>query len=148
MAFVNEYVSDEDVKKYDLEGLYKKWWKRTPPYFGYNWTVDRERDCYYMQLRTTNTRDGEVNVVEGVLYYREILWTVAVKKSPESSSFTAERPYRIVWEFRFIRHPEGGIVPEDEIIPVLKEALTVFQVSGVNTPDFVPTTDIVTTFTF
>jgi hypothetical protein len=41
MAFVNEYVSEEEAKKYDLDGINRQFMKA--PDIRYDWTIDRER---------------------------------------------------------------------------------------------------------
>ena len=49
MAFVNEYISEENIKKYDIEALDKKYNK------GFNkpdWTVDHERDMYLRYINS------------------------------------------------------------------------------------------------
>ena len=43
MAFVNEYISEENIKKYDIEVLNKKYYKA---HHKSHWTVDHERDMY------------------------------------------------------------------------------------------------------
>ena len=43
MAFVNEYISEEDIKKYDIEALNKKFCIAD---YNSKWTVDSERDIY------------------------------------------------------------------------------------------------------
>lgn len=144
MAFVNEYVSDEDVKKYGLEELRMKWGKDIPPRFRYTWTFDREKNSYYIPMRTG--REEFSNQTRGVLYYKGIHWDVEVSKEPGCSLSFDENPYRIIWGLLHIKHPDGGPVPYDEVVPVLKEALEAYKVSGVTTP--AKLVNVVTTFKF
>lgn len=51
MAFVNEYVSDEDVKKYGLEEINRRYSKIDIP-GRFSWTVDRERNIYLRKMRS------------------------------------------------------------------------------------------------
>ena len=149
MAFVNEFVSDEDVKKYDLEGLYKKWRKETPPNFltEWRWTVDREKDSYFIRMQTGYGTDRErADHVRGVLYYRGVQWKVEFRYEPGCSNSFSDHHFRMIWGFVSIKHPEGGSVPEAELLPVLKEALIAYKVWGIDTS--AKLTDIVTTFTF
>jgi len=143
MAFVNEYVSEENIRKYELEALYKKWLIWIPPRFQYAWTFDAERDIYYIRMETGREEDS--NQTRGVLYYRGIHWDVKVLVEKGTSLSFLENPYRQIWGLIHIKHPEGGLVPEDEIVPVLKEALTVHQVFGIYTPTGL---NVVTSFTF
>lgn len=143
MAFLNEYVSEENIKKYDLESLYKKWSVWTPPRFQFSWTFDPYRDSYYIPMEIG--REEESNQVRGVLFYNGIQWNVMVAKEKGGGLSFTENPYRQIWGLIYIKHPGGGFVPEDEIVPVLKEALTAYQVLGIGTPADL---NVVTSFTF
>jgi len=53
MAFVNEYVSQEDIEKYELDKLFRKYRENDLKYtatinltikYPTDWTIDRERD--------------------------------------------------------------------------------------------------------
>ena len=51
MAFVNEFVSEEDVSSHDLEGLLNRYreypWEKLPRAgFRYSWTMDRARGVF------------------------------------------------------------------------------------------------------
>ena len=48
MAFVNEYISDEDVEKYGIAQLRDE--LHAYHQERYHWTRDRERDAYLMQI--------------------------------------------------------------------------------------------------
>ncbi len=56
MAFVNEYVSEEDIRKYDLVTLrlqYNPVWKKEgklPYNYQFTWTIDRERDIFLISV--------------------------------------------------------------------------------------------------
>ncbi|MBK7565731.1 MAG: hypothetical protein IPI21_16430 [Propionivibrio sp.] len=130
MAFVNEYVSDADVRTFALETLHQKWWGEIPPGFRYTWTVDREKNCYYIPLRTG--REEFSNRTRGVLYFKEIPWEVEVSKEPGCSLSFDENPYRIVWGLVGIKNPEGETITGEELIPVLKKALTAYGYRGVH----------------
>jgi hypothetical protein len=143
MAFVNEYVSEENIKKYELEALYTKWLVWIPPRFRYTWTFDAERDSYYIPMKTGREEDS--NQTRGVLYFKGIHWDVKVLGEEGSSLSFAENPYRQIWGMIHIKHPEGGLVPEAEIVPVLKEALVAYQVFGIGTPVGL---NVLTRFTF
>lgn len=130
MAFVNEYVSDADVRKFALETLHKEWWGEIPPGFRYAWTVDREGNSYYIPLRTG--REEFSNRTQGILYFKGIHWKVEVSKEPGSSLSFDENPYRIIWGLVGIKNPEGKTITGEEVIPVLKKALTAYGESGVH----------------
>ena len=54
MSFVNDFASDEDIAKYDLNGIWDKYnplskgeyYLRQRPWF----TVDRDRNIFFMML--------------------------------------------------------------------------------------------------
>jgi hypothetical protein len=51
MPFVNEYVSDDDIEKYRLDELWLRYhpeYKSVPSIYRHNWTIDRERNTYFM----------------------------------------------------------------------------------------------------
>lgn len=55
MPFVNEYVSEADVKLHDLDALLAKsnkeaWSKGRPAVFRHAWTIDRERNAFVIRL--------------------------------------------------------------------------------------------------
>lgn len=130
MAFVNEYVSDEDVKKYNLADVRKAWNCDIPPGFKYVWTFDRERDCYFILLRSG--REEFANRAHCVLYFQGGHWDVEILKELGGSQSAAENPYRIIWGLVEIKNLQGDSVPREEFVPVLKEALTAYGYRGVH----------------
>lgn len=145
MAFINEYVSEENIEKYNLEALYRKmkWGDNwTPPGFRFAWTFDAERNSFYIPLK--HGREEFSHHCRGVLYFKGIHWDVEVASGPNNSRSFAEIPYRQNWELIHIKHPEGNAVPMEEIIPVLKDALTAFKIDGI----YSYVDDVVTAFGF
>ena len=55
MAFVNEYASDEDFEKYDLNGIWDKYHpaRKGKYYLGQRpgFTIDRERNIFFIRVR-------------------------------------------------------------------------------------------------
>ncbi len=132
MAFVNEYVSDEDIKKYNLDRV---WLDRNAVYkiegklpsgFRHKWTVDRESDTYFMVV---GGGGYDRNVTRCLLYRGGQFWDIELAKPGEGSNDFSEQPYRIVWALETInlRRPETA---HREVIQVLKEALTVYGYAG------------------
>ena len=132
MAFVNEYVSDNNIKKYNLESLRIKCKGWIPPRFRFDWTFDSERDSYFIPMESG--REENSNQVRGVFYFKGIEWDVKVSLEPGCSLSFSENPYQQIWGLIHIKHPSGGQVPENELVPVLKEALVTYQVFGIATP--------------
>ena len=122
MPFVNEFVSVEDIKTYDLEALHIKWWRKIPYGFQYAWTIDKKRECYYIPMRSG--REEYANQTRGVFYFQGIHWDVEVSLEPGGSLSFSDNPYRLIWGLIDIKHPDGDQVPRDNIIPVLKGSST------------------------
>ena len=131
MAFVNEYVSDEDVQKYKLDDLVRRWkggW--IPPQHRHTWTFDRERDVYFKLM--SSGREEQSNHIKSVLFYKGVELTVGLVLMSGSSAMLNASPFRVIWDIEFISHPLGQLVPREEIIPVLKEALIVHGYRGIH----------------
>jgi len=130
MPFVNEFVSEADIKKYHLDALWLRWHpfdKTVPSYYRHIWAVDRERDAYFIQL---DSGGNEVHKKGCVLFWRGIEWQVGIAVAQGSSPSLKERPFRVVWDLLRIQHPNGHATPTAEIIPILKEALTAYGYCG------------------
>jgi hypothetical protein len=144
MAFVNEYVSEENVKKYDLNGLWRKvTYGELPEGFEHTWTWDSERDSFYIPMSTG--REEYSNQTTGILYYKGIAWVVRVCVEAGGSRNFSENPFNAIWGLIFIKHPDGEEAPIEALIPVLKDALAAYKTSGVMTRSGL---NVVASFTF
>ncbi len=142
MTFVNEYVSEENINKYGLRALSKKWWNWLPLEFRYAWTYDSKRDSYFIPI--SRGREEYAHHLRCVLYFKGIYWDIEICHEPGGSDSYTEKPYRQIWGLIHIKHPEGGLAPTEEIVSVLKEALGVYKIRGVHTK----VDDVVTLFAF
>lgn len=73
MSFVNEYIPEADVEKYDLKGIDAKapaiTIKRR------DWTIDRERDIYLRQTSQGHIDTDDTHISWWTLYWKgELLW--------------------------------------------------------------------------
>lgn len=132
MAFVNEFVSEGDIKKYGLDALWHRWnpfhHGKLPPGYRHAWTFDRERNAFFIPM--ASGREEHSNQKNCVLFWRGIEWQVDVDLVAGSSGMLDEVPFKRVWELARIQHPRGEQVPRDEIVPVLKDALTAYGYWG------------------
>ena len=143
MAFVNEYVSDEDVEKYGIAQLRDElhaYHQRR-----YHWTRDRERDVYLVQIHHLG-RDLEPE--DWLLYEKGRYCAVRLHLEGGSKNYS-ERPYRILWYFDgfsdgWLRCPVPSEEEQPHIIQLLKEALTAYGEGGVNSY----VSDTIVSFTF
>lgn len=130
MGFVNEFVSEEDIKKYKLDEI---WLKNSPAYksvpasFRHHWTIDRERDIYFKVIGSG--REELANQVIGNFYWKGQLLTVHLYVAAGGSLKFSEQPFRKIWERADI-FPRQAVTEHPEIMDALKEALTVYGVRG------------------
>lgn len=72
MAFVNEYIPVDDVKKYGIEEIDRRFLKTT---YQPDWTVDRERNIY---LRQVASRREEFASQKDYTFYWGGRWSLFV----------------------------------------------------------------------
>jgi hypothetical protein len=136
MAFVNEFVSEEEAQKYGLEEIDRRYRHSS---FRPQWTVDRERDIYLREVESgreeTTNRHGFTLYWNGVLIFVRL--TRRGQGVPSAEGWT---------EWTLIGNP----IPDDlqkereKIIADLKAALTAYKDFGV----YSVTTHHTATFTF
>ena len=141
MAFVNEYVSDDEVRKHDLDGLlnsYNPLSFNPLPHSGFRhaWTIDRERDIYFLPVKTiTETgrsgRHEPTNRTVFVLSWQDKKIEVVLAISPEGSVSTAAVPFVVIWELIKVDPAELPAVSHEEILQVLREILQAFVYDGI-----------------
>ena len=128
MAFVNEWISEEDMEKYHIREIRKKMVAdRGRP----DWVRDRERDLYLMQIRGL----GQANEYEvWLLYARGKYAAVRIycAGSKRLEDGTVHRRWRFV-EFHkglFFTFPEPPKEDLPAIFRLLEEALSVYGGRG------------------
>lgn len=127
MAFVNEYVSAEDIEAYGLAKSYLAMYpgeKTLPDNYAPQWTIDRERNIILRQIRGSNpARDGDYWIefslqVDGKRY----LIKVGIGKG---SGTLSASPYIVAWSGIVDFQPSDASDEERRAaLSVLKEALT------------------------
>jgi hypothetical protein len=133
MPFVNEFISKSDIEKYGLDKIYfdlNPSQTELPSSFNPHWTIDRERDIIFRQIRAANpARDGE-HWIEFCLDVAGKKIFVKIDRAHGSKSFN-ESPYLIAWD-RIIDIYPLDIEDNDihKIHGMLKEALTVRGYDG------------------
>jgi hypothetical protein len=124
MGFVNEKISEEDVKKYDFEGL-SKTFHVSLSNLKYQWTIDRERSIFLVFL--IQHREEE--------YCHFLLWWDG-QFIPFSISYLATgNPYgelSITWDKPLFAFPDDFNASYDEVVRVLKEALIEYKFVAYN----------------
>jgi hypothetical protein len=121
MAFVNEYVSAEDVKKYDLDGINRRFGK--DPQIRYGWTIDRERDVFLRWIGSG--REEFAGRETFALFWKgEVL---PVYTESKSKGLLNEKT-STVWHSAAIELPPNLAGQGEAVTQVLKEALTEYKV--------------------
>jgi hypothetical protein len=139
MGFVSEVASDEDITRYGLNQLIKRFnphdGPRTPG-FGPAWTIDRERGMYLMTVKSIQ-EPGPSGLPEPT---PKAIW--ALNCDGKQAFFTLERdwktgsrsrgesPFRVVWSLINIDMSEMKDVPSQQAVVWLKEALVAYGNAG------------------
>lgn len=125
MAFVNEYITEEDVNKYGLE--------KTDSGFvvggtkARDWTIDRERDIYLRVF--ARGREEISNQSTWTLYWKGALLVVVLENISTSGPVDGHRHgHKLVRSLEMPHHLRGD---RDAILVVLKEALIAYKTGGV-----------------
>jgi hypothetical protein len=139
MAFVSEVASEEDITRYGLNQLIKRFnpldGPRTPG-LGPAWTIDRERGMYLMTVKSIR-EDGPSGLPEPTpkricvlnCEGKQALFTLERDWKTGSRSFV-DSPFRVVWSLIDIDMSEMKDVPSEQAVVWLKEALTAYGHAG------------------
>lgn len=136
MAFVNEFVSEEDAKKYGLEEIDQRYRRSS---FRPVWTVDRERDIYLREVESG--REEFANQYGYTFFWKGGLMFVRLTRrggGARGGDGWSE------WTLLGIAMPDELQANRAEIIADLKSALTAYKDFGV----YSTSTTYTVTFTF
>ena len=132
MAFVNEYITQEDIEKYSLnelwasyDGNYDELPKRK------SWTIDRDRECWLMdtaRVRDYNTDHENTGEYIWTLHYKGTNVEVRMEVVPEP-----KKPgyFNRVWKLLSLSPNSLDNLSNEEMIRILQEALQVYGYMGI-----------------
>lgn len=123
MAFINEFVSREDVEKYDLSRINEEYFKAD---LQYSWTVDRERNIYLRYMREGREEQGGLGVF--AFFWGGRLLEVQLFRE-EHSELGGKGV--TIWGLRLIKIPDELLGERPKILSDLKEALVVYKDFGI-----------------
>lgn len=133
MGFVNEYVSDEDIEKYDLHGIWDKYHPfRKGRYYGGNrphWTINRQSNTYLMAIGVGRGEHG--NRKTFLLWVDGAHVTVEVDLVKGSSGDLDANPFILIWELAGVEIPALLENQEDNVISTFKDALRAYGYWGI-----------------
>lgn len=149
MAFINEYISQDDMAKYKIRDL----WRRIKGYVSESdaevdayvgrasWTVDKSQEIFF--IFTGYGKEEESNQMHGVLGCKDMFLNVSVAAVGGHFDYKTKIGAK-TWSLIHISKPEGFFVSDAEIVSALKSALTAYQFDGIKTSMI----DYPVTFTF
>ncbi|MBU3055523.1 hypothetical protein [Pseudomonas indica] len=123
MAFVNEYIPADDIKKYDVEKINRSFLKSN---YKPSWTADRERDVYLRYMRSG--REEFSNQSDFILYWKGILIRLRMEVSGGGRGGNGWTHYKML----NIDFPEALSERREEVISDLKDALAAYKDFGVH----------------
>ena len=154
MAFVAEYISKEDIEKYDLlkpsNEICEKYHQVKLEWAILNsrdWCIDRERGIWLFVVRSIIIGDPR-----DMNYSGEVIWLLHYKgkdieidlrdiDNENTSRKITDNPFKIIYELESIRSDIGDI-PKQEIVDILKEILNEYGDGG----SIIPKENIQVTF--
>ena len=149
MAFVAEYISKEDIEKYDIinrvdQRLAKYHYNPQKPYQikWLNWVIDRQRDIWLIFVcspHLPDPRDGYTGEEIWLLYYkgRDIELDIRRIYDETTSKYFTENPFKVKYKFQSVNSDIGDI-SIDELYKILNEALSEYGSGGIENREYVP----------
>ena len=133
MGFVNEYVPEADIEKYDLHGIWDKYYPfRKGRYFGGNkphWTVDRDSNTYLMSIGIGRSEHG--NRKKFLFWVEGTHVVIEVDLLKGSSGDLDANPFKMIWGLAGMETSEPLKDREEDVIRGFKEALSVYGYWGI-----------------
>lgn len=140
MAFVNEMVSEEDIKEHGLDSLKRsyypfEWRNGRPSSFAPAWVVDRDRSMYAMPIYTVQEvgrsgRQEPTTKQVWVIGWRDKLGRCVLDRGSESSTSIHDSPYRIHWRLLELDMGDLAALSRDAVAEAVKEALSAYGHAG------------------
>ncbi len=142
MAFINEYISKEDIEKYDIFGIRNKFLtgsyqitKEREKHFNLTWVINRERKIWFCYAGRVIDQDLDFGQGTGeeiwYLNYKGTNLEVRLQRGKESFTIK-ERPYIKHWIFLSVTPEFLDDVSNKELKNIIKEALDVYGTRGMS----------------
>ena len=140
MAFINEYISEEDIEKYDLKKLIEKYKRYTysPDIDDIDWTIDRENDIWLIFFGREHDPEMDHGFTREhifVLYYKGHIIEARLWLEEDSSFNISTRPYIINWKLLVLAPSSLNEVDISLIKRILCDALKFYGKYGVEDKD-------------
>ena len=157
MVFVAEYISKEDLKKYNvidavnkIRTKFRKLLLSDQDIRWLNWVVDKQKQTYLIFIgspQLPDPRDGLTGEVIWLLHYRGKNIELDIRRiyDETTSKYFTENPFKIKYKFQSVNSDIGDI-SMGEIYKILKEALTEYGNRGIDGRENLPKEHEVVTF--
>ncbi len=141
MGFINEYISKENIEKYDIFGIRNKFLserdkitKDDEKNYKTQWIIDRERDIWFCYAGRVIDQDLDFGQGTG-----EVIWYLNYKgknlevrlQRGRNSGSIKEKPYIKHWIFLSITPESLNDVSNKELRNIIKEALDAYGTNGI-----------------
>jgi hypothetical protein len=150
MAFVNEFVSEEEIAKYGLDDLMKRhdnfsWAFGRPKGFRHEWVIDRERSAFLLTYKRGSKLGPSGNPMptsERSIWLRIGArdYYFVIDREPGGSTSQKDVPYRIIWRVSASNIRYGSDNERLEVEGLVREALVAYGFSGAWSQ--LPSTDV------
>lgn len=134
MAFVNEYISEKDTKKYKIDDSVFKYnpllsKDALPSDWKPMWTVDKVRGDFFIRMNVG--REELSNRVTCMFFYNGHEYKIEIDNLGDGKLKFSDTPYLIIWGLVKITPLSEGSFSHKELIASLKEALTIYGYGGI-----------------
>ncbi len=135
MGFVNEYASRDDIDKYELGSVLKRYgayaagtdFLKKKLY----WAIDRERNAYFIPIPLISREPDEAAIERKLLWWNKARIIFEIRLLPGSSyGFGDGKSFIQIWELISLNIPDGFPVERDRVIDVIKEAKVAYGYMG------------------
>ncbi len=149
MAFVAEYISKEDLEKYDIiYAVNKIRTKFRKPLLSnqdirwLNWVVDKQKQTYLIFIgspQLPDPRDGYTGEDIWLLHYKGKNIELDIRRiyDETTSKYFTENPFKVKYKFQSVNSDIGDI-SIDELYEILNEALLEYGDDGIDGRKFLP----------
>ncbi|MCO7227309.1 hypothetical protein [Pleionea sp. CnH1-48] len=133
MAFIFERPSEEDIKKYELESLYKKyqaaWYYNDDGekyYQNIGWILEREKDIFVLPISKKYYSRYPDNCWTWIIKVDSKI-AKAVFQQKENSYYDKKHDVvKLFWKLKFIKHMHIKSRTKEEILSMLSQALELY----------------------
>ncbi len=137
MAFVNEWISQEDIEKYGLVALCAEYSKDDSKYTAVknpkdeiDWTIDREREIWLIDMASAVNPDfkfpSPTQETIFILHYQDD--NVEVRLWWEPVSKPKETPIKISWKYLSMKSKNSD---EKQLKLIVREAIQTYKQFGI-----------------